>query len=118
LYTEKQGIALKCSENGNNGGRIMNASYNESLTNGLREIICDISEYLLREGVGIVVLDDFQWFIETITLMAKQVNLCDGCIALLENGMEQEAYILARSQFNNLLWIRYLLSDTDGSHLK
>lgn len=96
----------------------MNASYNVEMTNELRTILDDISVELLKEGVSIIVVDNYKLYTEILTLMAKQVSLCDACLALLENGMEQEAYILARSQFNNMLWIKYLLADDDGSRLK
>lgn len=96
----------------------MNASYNIEMTNKLRVILNDISVELLKEGVSIIVVENYRLYTEILTLMAKQVNLCESCTTLLENGMEQEAFILARSQFNNMLWIKYLLADDDGSRLK
>lgn len=100
-----------------------NASYDQQLTDSMREILNDIAAYLLKEETSIIVVEnsagEYQWFIESLSLMAKQINLCDSCITLLENGMEQEAFILARSQFNNMLWIRYLMNDdAEHSHYK
>ena len=96
----------------------MTASFNQKIIDIMKDILSDISIHLIRENTNIIVLDEYRWLPETLSLMAKQVNLCDSCMLLLENGMEHEAYILARSQFNNMLWIRYLISDTDGSRLK
>lgn len=50
--------------------------------------------------------------------MAKRVNLCDSCLFLLKNGMEQEVYLLAGSQFNNMLWIEYICEGEDGFRVK
>lgn len=64
-------------------------------------------------------IDEYSWYREVLSLMAKQINLCDSCLILLENGMEQKAYLLARSQFNNMLWIKYLCNDdTENTRVK
>lgn len=86
----------------------------------MRTILKAISSEELKQGNSIIVADEgeeFRWFIEALSLMAKQVNLCEACITLLEKDMEQEGYVLARSQFNNMLWIKYLIEDPDRSHL-
>ena len=83
----------------------MNGSHAPELTDLLKEITEDIAKYVIKEGQPIILIDEYSWYREVLSLMAKQVNLCDSCILLLENGMEQEAYLLARSQFNNTLWI-------------
>lgn len=98
--------------------REQNASFYPELTRELKEIIDDIAKAILKEGQSIVILEDYNWYKETLSLLAKQVNLCDSCILLLENGMEQEAYLLARSQFNNMLWIKYICDDSDNEHVK
>ena len=94
------------------------ASFYPNLTDMLKAIINDIAENILKEGQPIVIVGDYSWYREVLSLFAKQVNLCDSCILLLENGMEQEAYLLARSQFNNMLWIKYICSDTDNEKVK
>lgn len=96
------------------GGKYMNASYAPEVTDLLKEIAQDIAKDIIKEGKPIMLIDEYSWYRETLSLMAKQVNLCDSCILLLENGMEQEAYVLARSQFNNTLWIKYLCEADDG----
>ncbi len=92
----------------------MNGSYLPELTELLKEIAEEISKNIIKEGKPIILIDEYSWYREVLSLMAKQVNLCDSCILLLENGMEQEAYLLARSQFNNLLWIKYLCEADEG----
>lgn len=99
----------------------MNGSHAPELTDLLKEITEDIAKYVIKEGQPIILFDEYSWYREVLSLMAKQVNLCDSCILLLENGMEQEAYLLARSQFNNTLWIKYLCEaeeDDDNTRLK
>lgn len=85
-----------------------NASYCPKITDLLKEITEDITKYIIKDGNPIIVLENYRWVTEVLSLWAKQVNLCESCILLLENGMEQEAYLLARSQFNNMLWIKYI----------
>ena len=81
----------------------MNGSYAPELTNLLKEITEEIAKYVITEGYPIILIDEYSWYREVLSLMAKQVNLCASCILLLENGMEQEAYLLAKSQFNNAI---------------
>lgn len=81
----------------------MNGSYAPELTNLLKEITEEIAKYVIKEGYPIILIDEYSWYREVLSLMAKQVNLCESCILLLENGMEQEAYLLAKSQFNNAI---------------
>lgn len=94
------------------------ANYFPEMTNLLKEICDDIAKNIIKENQPIVLLGGFDWYREVLSLFAKQINLCDSCILLLENGMEQEAYLLARSQFNNMLWIKYLCEGEDNSRLK
>ncbi|MBR3600909.1 MAG: hypothetical protein IKL49_01075 [Lachnospiraceae bacterium] len=95
-----------------------NASYFPEMTNLLKDICNDIAKKIIKEGQPIVLIDAFDWYREVLSLFAKQVNLCDSCMLLLENGMEQEAYLLARSQFNNMLWIKYICEGEDDSRVK
>lgn len=94
------------------------ASYYPELTNLLKEICEDITRDIIKEGQPILIVGEFEWYREVLSLLAKQVNLCDSCMLLLENGMEQEAYLLARSQFNNMLWIKYMCEGEDNSRVK
>lgn len=94
----------------------MNGSHAPELTNLLREISEDIAKNIIKEGKPIMLIDEYSWYREVLSLMSKQVNLCDSCVLLLENGMEQEAYLLARSQFNNTLWIKYLCEAEEGDN--
>lgn len=96
----------------------MNGSHAPELTDLLKEITEDIAKYVIKEGQPIILIDEYSWYREVLSLMAKQVNLCDSCILLLENGMEQEAYLLARSQFNNALWIKYLCEAEEGDNTR
>lgn len=96
----------------------MNGSHAPELTDLLKEITEDIAKYVIKEGKPIILIDEYSWYREVLSLMAKQVNLCDSCILLLENGMEQEAYLLARSQFNNTLWIKYLCEAEEGDNTR
>lgn len=96
----------------------MNGSHAPELTDLLKEITEDIAKYVIKEGQPIILIDEYSWYREVLSLMAKQVNLCDSCILLLENGMEQEAYLLARSQFNNTLWIKYLCEAEEGDNTR
>ena len=96
----------------------MTASFYPELTDILNNICDDISQNIIKEGHPIILVDEYSWFREVLSLLAKQVNLCESCILLLENGMEQEAYLLARSQFNNTVWITYLCGDEDNSRVK
>lgn len=96
----------------------MNASFYPRMTELLREICNDIAKDIIKEGQPIMLIDEYSWYREVLSLLAKQVNLCDSCLLLLENGMEQEAFLLARSQFNNTLWIKYICEGEDDSRVK
>ena len=60
------------------------ASFYPNLTDMLKAIINDIAENILKEGQPIVIVGDYSWYREVLSLFAKQVNLCDSCILLLE----------------------------------
>lgn len=83
-----------------------------------RQIQEHINIDILQENSPFIILEKYEWIRESLSLLAKQSNLFESCILLLENNMEQEAFILARSQFNNMLWISYLCNDYDGSRVK
>lgn len=89
-----------------------------NLINYGREIEEYIGKEVLKEGNPIIILQGYEWLREVMSLLAKNMNLFGSCLTLLENNMEQEAFILARSQFNNTLWINYLCGDLNNKRTK
>lgn len=83
-----------------------------------RQIQEHLNKDILKEGQPFVINNKHEWLREVLSLLSKQSNLFESCILLLENNMEQEAYILARSQFNNMLWISYLCKDNENDRVK
>lgn len=83
-----------------------------------RQIEEHLNNDILKEGQPIIILEKYEWLREVLSLLAKQSNLFESCILLLENNMEQEAYILVRSQFNNMLWISYLCNGNNNKRVK
>ena len=85
----------------------------------LKDIMLDIEEYLIRNNDIFIITPGCEWFKEVITLYAKQHNLLESAIILTDNGMNEEAVILARSAMNNYFLIGYILNDDKHkSHLK
>lgn len=85
----------------------------------LKNIMPDVEEYLIQNNRSVIIMQGYEWFREVITLYAKQHNLLEAAIVLMENGMNEEALILARSAMNNYFLIGYLLNDdADRSRLK
>lgn len=85
----------------------------------LKHIMPDIEEYFIQNNRAIIITQGYEWFREVITLYAKQHNLLEAAITLMDNGMNEEAIILARSAMNNSFLIGYLLNDdSNRSHLK
>ncbi|MEG2687180.1 MAG: DUF5677 domain-containing protein [Christensenellaceae bacterium] len=82
------------------------------------KIIAHIEADILHEGQPIIILEEYDWLREILSLLAKQTNLFESAILLLESNMEDEAYILVRSQFNNMLWISYLSGDENHTRVK
>lgn len=83
-----------------------------------RQIQEHLNKDILKEGQPMIIMNQYEWLREALSLLSKQSNLFESCILLLENNMEQEAYILARSQFNNMLWISYLCKDNKNDRVK
>lgn len=77
----------------------------------LKRIMPDIEEYFLQNNRTVIIMQGYEWFREVITLYAKQHNLLEAAIVLMNNGMNEEALILARSAINNAFLIGYLLND-------
>ncbi|MEW9093957.1 MAG: DUF5677 domain-containing protein [Clostridiaceae bacterium] len=85
----------------------------------LKHIMPDIEEHFIQNNRPVIIAQGYEWFREIITLYAKQHNLLEAAILLMDNGMNEEAIILARSAMNNYFLIGYLLNDdTDRIHLK
>lgn len=49
-----------------------------------------------------------------MTLYGKQHNLVESTLLLVDNGHNEEAYVLARSILNNYFLIGYLLNDDEN----
>lgn len=79
----------------------------KSLINRGRDIECYINERILNEGFSIKI-SEYKWFWYAYILFADNIRLFKSCLILLEEKVEWEAFILARSQFNNTLWVNYL----------
>ncbi len=77
----------------------------------LKNIMPDIEQYLIQNNKRFIIKQGYEWFREVITLYAKQHNLLEAAMVLMENGMNEEALILARSAMNNYFLIGYLLND-------
>lgn len=85
----------------------------------LKDIMPEIEEYLIQNNRPIIIMQGYEWFREVITLYAKQHNLVEAAMRLIENGMNEEALIIARSAMNNYFLIGYLLNDdANRSRLK
>ncbi|MBE6089545.1 MAG: hypothetical protein E7206_16235 [Clostridium beijerinckii] len=85
----------------------------------LKSIMKDIEEYLIQNNRPVIIMQGFEWFREVITLYAKQHNLLEATMKLIEDGMNEEALVLARSAMNNYFLIGFLLNDdANRSRLK
>lgn len=77
----------------------------------LRDIMPEIQAYIIKNECKHFIGEDYEYFRDVITLYAKQHNLIKSTLLLMENDMNEEAFILARSVINNYFWIGYLLND-------
>jgi len=82
-----------------------------------RGAIKSISEMFLKEGKPYVVLSDGQHINEMLLLFAKQTQLLESFLLLIESNHTEEAIIIFRSMINNSMLIHYL-SVTDPSEVK
>lgn len=57
-------------------------SFYPEMTGLLKEICDDIAKELIKEGQPIILIDEYSWYREVLSLMAKQINLCDSCLLL------------------------------------
>lgn len=83
----------------------------------LKDIMKRIEEDFLINGKGYIIMPGFELFRDVITLYAKQHNLLESTLLLLENNNTEEAYILTRSLINNYFLIGYILKDENGERI-
>jgi hypothetical protein len=74
-------------------------------------LINEISNKFLLVGQPYIILEGYEYLREVITLYAKQTNLFESTILLLENNHAEEAFILVRSMLNNGMLVDYLIND-------
>ena len=84
----------------------------------LKDIMKDVEEDFLKNESSYIVMEEYEYFREAITLYAKQNNLIESVLLLMENNMNEEAMILARSVLNNYFLVSYILDDPQKKHLK
>ncbi len=83
----------------------------EQLIPIIKEIKNDVSRYFIKEGTPYIIMEGYESYGDIITLFAKQTNLLESLLLLLEYNHTEEAYVLFRSQINNYMVIVYLLGD-------
>lgn len=85
----------------------------------LKSIMPDVEKYFLKNNGGYIIEPGYEWVRDVVTLYAKQHNLVEATILLLDSGMNEEAFVLSRSAINNYFLIGYLLNDdANRSRLK
>ncbi|MGG2057375.1 DUF5677 domain-containing protein [Lysinibacillus pakistanensis] len=83
-----------------------------------RKMIEFISEDFLQNGRPFIIQNEFELIRELIVLYAKQTNLFESIIVLLENNQNEEALILNRSLINNAFLIHYLYNKNSDKRYK
>lgn len=81
-------------------------------------LIEEITSKFLQKDSPYIIMEGYEYFREVITLYAKQSNLFESALILLENNHAEEAYVLVRSMLNNSMLIDYLCNDEDGERYK
>lgn len=84
----------------------------------LKEIMPEVEENVLKNETPYIIESGYESFRDIITLYAKQHNMVESTLLLMESNHNEEALILARSVLNNYFLIGYLINDPDKSHLK
>ncbi|WP_226002716.1 DUF5677 domain-containing protein [Paenibacillus sp. BJ-4] len=77
----------------------------------IKRFIEEVSTHFLKEESPMIIQEDYENVRDIILLYAKQTNLLNGLLVLLENNYTEESYILLRSQINNYMLIEYLCHD-------
>lgn len=93
----------------------MNKEEKISYANSLIE---EITSKFLQKDNPYIILEGFESLREIITLFAKQSNLFESTLKLIEDNNFEEAYVLVRSMLNNELLIYYLCNDENGKRYK
>ncbi|WP_338566913.1 DUF5677 domain-containing protein [Peribacillus frigoritolerans] len=76
-----------------------------------RFLIEEVTSKFLLKDTPYFITEGFEYIREVLTLFAKQSNLFESTLVLLENNHAEEAYILLRSMLNNSMLIKYLYND-------
>jgi hypothetical protein len=76
-------------------------------------LVEEITSKLLQKDRPYIILEGYEYLREVVTLYAKQSNLFESTLLLLENNNSEEAYILVRSMLNNLMLIDFLCNDNE-----
>ncbi|USL32937.1 DUF5677 domain-containing protein [Priestia megaterium] len=79
-----------------------------------RYIIEEITSRFLKKDDPYLIQEGCEYIREVITLYAKQSNLLESTLVLLENNHAEEAYVLLRSMLNNSMLIEYLCHDNEN----
>lgn len=81
-------------------------------------LIEDITSKFLQKDRPYIIQEGYEYIREVITLYAKQSNLFESALLLIENNHAEEAYVLVRSMLNNAILIDYLCNDETGERYK
>lgn len=81
-------------------------------------LIEEITSKFLQKDTPYIIMEGYEYFREVITLYAKQSNLFESALILIENNHAEESYLLVRSMLNNTMLIDYLCNDDGGERYK
>ncbi|WP_229389879.1 DUF5677 domain-containing protein [Lysinibacillus sphaericus] len=81
-------------------------------------LIEEITSKFLQKDTPYIIMEGYEYFREVITLYAKQSNLFESALILIENNHAEEAYVLVRSMLNNTMLIDYLCNDESGERYR
>lgn len=81
-------------------------------------LIEEITSKFLQKDSPYIIMEGYEYFREVITLYAKQSNLFESALLLIENNHAEEAYVLVRSMLNNTMLIDYLCNDENRKRYK
>lgn len=89
-------------------GDYMEELSKEDIITWCKEIISAVSEHFLLVDKPHVIILGSEHVSEIYVLFAKQTNLFESLLVLLENNHAEEAFIIFRSMLNNSMLINYL----------
>ncbi|WP_202908609.1 DUF5677 domain-containing protein [Halalkalibacillus sediminis] len=81
-------------------------------------LIEEITTKFLHKDKPYIIMEGYEYFREVVTLYAKQSNLLESALLLIENSHAEEAYVLVRSMLNNTMLIDYLCNDHNGERYR